>query len=205
MTEEQLAAQKELQPQQAEQQTQEAATQSVQAEAQEEVSAQKTEEQLDSQASVPAEEAAAVRADDDTSTTERVLAQPSPTAQEHSATPQEPEASTGGFTPAIDRTAPAHAQSQMTEMTADEKVEILLQAIRNRSWEQTDTQLPQLPNSEDGSAQLPASGYSEIGALSEGKFRGQMLNPSRTFYPGQSYNPEVILCGNLVCYSCNCH
>ncbi|KAL0020356.1 hypothetical protein WJX79_003045 [Trebouxia sp. C0005] len=46
---------------------------------------------------------------------------------------------------------------------------------------------------DEDSLKLPPSGYSELGSVSQGRFQGQMLNPARTFFPGQSYNPEDLL------------
>lgn len=176
--------------QQQEQQPQAAPQPAAQAAGQEEVAQQLTEEQLDPEAASPSGQATLAQSDT-ASATEDALSQPSQLSQEHAAEPQEPQLSPPTLTTAADEHIPPEAQSQVTEVSAEERLQTLLEAIRNRAWEQTGEEKATAANLQDTDLQLPASGYSEIGVVTQGRFQGQMLNPDRTFYPGQSYNPEV--------------
>lgn len=82
--------------------------------------------------------------------------------------------------------------SEAAELSVDERIDVFLKAIRSRSWEQTDKQPVVWAEGAKPELQLPHSGYSEI-AGSSSRIKGQMLNPGRTFYPGQAYEPEVCL------------
>ena len=96
---------------------------------------------------------------------------------------QEPE-------PIVETAAP-HRLSQAAEVSVDERIDLFLDAIRNRSWEQTGRQPVSKTEGEDSELKLPATGYSEIGSMSTGKVKGKVLNSGRTFFPGQTYEPEV--------------
>ena len=92
--------------------------------------------------------------------------------------------------PMVETPAPPRL-SAAAELSVDERLDVFLDAIRNRSWEQTDRQPVNWADGAKPDIQLPPSGYSEIGGISSGNIKGQMLNPGRTFYPGQAYEPEV--------------
>ena len=92
--------------------------------------------------------------------------------------------------PMVETPAPPRL-SEAAELSVDERINVFLEAIRNRSWEQTDTQPVKWADGAKPDIQLPPSGYSEIGGIGSSKIKGQMLNPGRTFYPGQAYEPEV--------------
>ena len=188
MSDEQKAAQR--QPS-AQQQPAAAAQQSAEAAGQQETAEQRAEEQLDAQAASTPGQAAAAQTDAGPDTAQGVLSQPSQTAQEHAADPQEPQLMPTTLTTAADEQILPHAESQLTDLPASERLQILLEAIKKRTWEPNEEEKASTAKLQDDSMRLPASGYSEIGAISQGKFQGQMLNPDRTFYPGQSYNPEV--------------
>ena len=193
--EEQLQAQADATPEQLQQ--------SAQTAGQEEAAELRAEEQLDAQSDLTSEQAASPQAasasdqgprpqsDDEAEMAETALSQPSQLAQEHAAEPQEPQLAPTTLTTAADENIPAHAESQLSDLPAAKRLQILLEAIRNRTWEQTEEEKASAAKLQDDSLTLPASGYSEIGAISQGRFQGQMLNPERTFYPGQSYHPEV--------------
>ena len=80
---------------------------------------------------------------------------------------------------------------EAAELSVDQRIDVFLEAIRNRSWEQTGRQPVKWADGAKPDIQLPPSGYSEIGGTGSGTIKGQMLNPGRTFYPGQAYEPEV--------------
>lgn len=109
---------------------------------------------------------------------------------------QEPE-------PIVETAAP-FGFSQAAKVSVDERVDLFLEAIRNRSWEQTGRQPVNRAEGEDSELKLPVDGYSELGSISSGKVKGQMLNSWRTFFPGQTYEPEVQLSALylFVCVSC---
>ncbi|DBA70765.1 TPA: hypothetical protein ACH3X2_011661 [Trebouxia sp. C0005] len=108
------------------------------------------------------------------------------------AQPDEPETQTQESVPAVETDASpqlAHA----SDLPVDERIDVFLKAIRDRSWEHTSRQAVKRAEGDEDSLKLPPSGYSELGSVSQGRFQGQMLNPARTFFPGQSYNPEDLL------------
>lgn len=92
--------------------------------------------------------------------------------------------------PMVETPAPRRL-SEAAELSVDERIDVFLEAIRNRSWEQTNRQPVNWADGAKPDIQLPPSGYSEIGGIGSSKVKGQMLNPGRTFYPGQAYEPEV--------------
>ena len=92
--------------------------------------------------------------------------------------------------PMVETPAPPRL-SEAAELSVDERIDVFLEAIRNRSWEQTNRQPVNWADGAKPDIQLPPSGYSEIGGIGSGKVKGQMLNAGRTFYPGQAYEPEV--------------
>ena len=92
--------------------------------------------------------------------------------------------------PMVDTTAPPRF-SEAAEVSVDERIDVFLEAIRTRSWEQTNRQPVNWADGAKPDMQLPPSGYSEIGGIGSSRVKGQMLNPARTFYPGQAYEPEV--------------
>lgn len=83
--------------------------------------------------------------------------------------------------------------SGAAELSVDERIDVFLTAIRNRSWEETGRQPVVWAEGAMPKLEMPPSGYSEIAGTST--IKGQMLNPGRSFYPGQAYEPEV-------CHSC---
>ncbi len=108
------------------------------------------------------------------------------------AQPAEPEVQTQEPVPAVEtNTSPQLARA--SDLPVDERIDVFLKAIRDRSWEQTNRQAVKRAEGEEDSLKLPPSGYSELGSVSQGRFQGQMLNPGRSFFPGQSYDPEVQL------------
>lgn len=108
------------------------------------------------------------------------------------AQPAEPEIQTQEPVPAVETdTSPQLAHA--SDLPVDERIDVFLKAIRDRSWEQTSRQAVKRAEGEEDSLKLPPSGYSELGSVSQGRFQGQMLNPGRSFFPGQSYDPEVQL------------
>lgn len=108
------------------------------------------------------------------------------------AEPAEPEIQTQEPVPAVETdTSPQLARA--SDLPVDERIDVFLKAIRDRSWEQTSRQAVKRAEGEEDSLKLPPSGYSELGSVSQGRFQGQMLNPGRSFFPGQSYDPEVNL------------
>jgi len=108
------------------------------------------------------------------------------------AQPAEPEVQTQEPVPAVETdTSPQLARA--SDLPVDERIDVFLKAIRDRSWEQTNRQAVKRAEGEEDSLKLPPSGYSELGSVSQGRFQGQMLNPGRSFFPGQSYHPEVQL------------
>ena len=118
------------------------------------------------------------------------------------AQPAEPEVQTQELVPAVETdTSPQLARA--SDLPVDERIDVFLKAIRDRSWEQTSRQAVKRAEGDEDSLKLPPAGYSELGSVSQGRFQGQMLNPGRSFFPGQSYDPEVqlLLCltaSNLV-------
>ena len=111
------------------------------------------------------------------------------------AQPAEPEIQTQEPVPAVETdTSPQLARA--SDLPVDERIDVFLKAIRERSWEQTSRQAVKRAEGEEDSLKLPPSGYSELGSVSQGRFQGQMLNPGRSFFPGQSYDPEVQLLPN---------
>lgn len=115
-----------------------------------------------------------------------------PVSQLSAADPAEPEPQTQEPEPALGTPAPPHL-GRTSELSIDERVDVFLEAIRNRSWEQTNKQAVKQGDGQGQGLKLPPSGYSELGSVSQGRFQGQMLNPGRSFFPGQSYDPEVWL------------
>lgn len=79
--------------------------------------------------------------------------------------------------------------SGAAELSVDERIDVFLTAIRNRSWEETGRQPVVWAEGAMPKLEMPPSGYSEIAGTSA--IKGQMLNPGRSFYPGQAYEPEV--------------
>lgn len=92
--------------------------------------------------------------------------------------------------PMVETPAPSPLDGA-AELSVDQRIDVFLEAIRNRSWEQTARQPVKWADGAKPDIQLPPSGYSEIGGTGSGNVKGQMLNPGRTFYPGQAYEPEV--------------
>lgn len=92
--------------------------------------------------------------------------------------------------PMVETPAPSPL-GEAAELSVDQRIDVFLEAIRNRSWEQTTRQPVKWADGAKPDIQLPPSGYSEIGGTGNGQVKGQMLNPGRTFYPGQAYEPEV--------------
>lgn len=112
-----------------------------------------------------------------------------PVSELAAADPAEPPEQPQSATPDLQPQAAVRPNlSSLSHLSADERVEIFLQAIRDRSWEQTGRHA--VPKVEDESLPLPPSGYTELGAVSP-RLQGQMLNSSRSFFPGQRYEPEV--------------
>ncbi len=108
------------------------------------------------------------------------------------AQPAEPEIQTQEPVPAVETdTSPQLART--SDLPVHERIDVFLKAIRDRSWEHTSRQAVKRAEGEEDSLKLPPSGYSELGSVSQGRFQGQMLNPGRSFFPGQSYDPEVQL------------
>ena len=108
--------------------------------------------------------------------------------------------------PMVETPAPPRL-SEAAELSVDERIDVFLEAIRNRSWEQTNSQPVKWADGAKPDIQLPPSGYSEIGGIGSSKIKGQMLNPGRTFYPGQAYEPEVrdpLLCSGVCFAPCSC-
>ena len=112
-----------------------------------------------------------------------------PISQLSAANPAEASPQTGPE-PMVETPAPSRL-SEAAELSVDERIDVFLEAIRNRSWEQTNRQPVNWADGAKSDLQLPPSGYSEIGGVGSGRVKGQMLNPGRTFYPGQAYEPEV--------------
>ncbi|KAL3142292.1 hypothetical protein ABBQ38_002635 [Trebouxia sp. C0009 RCD-2024] len=81
--------------------------------------------------------------------------------------------------------------SGAAELSVDERIDVFLTAIRNRSWEETGRQPVVWAEGAMPKLEMPPSGYSEIAGTSA--IKGQMLNPGRSFYPGQAYEPEDLL------------
>lgn len=106
-------------------------------------------------------------------------------AEPAEASPQTLEPEPKVETPALSRL------SEAADLSVDERIDVFLEAIRTRSWEQTNRQPVNMADGAVTELKLPASGYSEIGSVSSGRLQGQVLNPTRTFYPGQTYEPEV--------------
>lgn len=108
--------------------------------------------------------------------------------------------------PMVETPAPPRL-SEAAELSVDERIDVFLEAIRNRSWEQTTRQPVNWADGAKPDIQLPPSGYSEIGGTGSSKVKGQMLNPGRMFYPGQAYEPEVsdsCLCTGTALGPCSC-
>lgn len=113
-----------------------------------------------------------------------------PVSELSAAEPAEPEPQTPEPVPAVETPAPPNL-NRTADLSVDERIHLFLDAIRNRSWEQTSRQEVQTAEGEGQDLKLPPSGYSELGSISQGRLQGQMLNPTRHFFPGQSYDPEV--------------
>ena len=115
-----------------------------------------------------------------------------PVSQLSAAQPAEQEIQTQEPVPAVETdTSPQLART--SDLPVDERIDVFLKAIRNRSWEHTSRQAVKRAEGDGDGLKLPPSGYSELGSISQGRFQGQMLNPGRSFFPGQSYDPEVQL------------
>ncbi|DBB05726.1 hypothetical protein WJX77_001751 [Trebouxia sp. C0004] len=115
-----------------------------------------------------------------------------PVSELSAAQPAELETKTQEPAPAVETdTSP---QLASTDLPVDERIDVFLKAIRDRSWEHTSRQAVKRAEGDEGDGlKLPPSGYSELGSVSQGRFQGQMLNPGRSFFPGQSYDPEDLL------------
>ena len=111
-------------------------------------------------------------------------------SQLSAADPAESAPQTQEPVPAVETPAPPQL-SHTADLSVDERVQVFLNAIRERSWEQTGRHAVGKAEGEEHNMKLPPSGYSELGSVSQGRFQGQMLNPARSFFPGQSYDPEV--------------
>ena len=113
-----------------------------------------------------------------------------PVSQLSAAEPAEAPSQTQEPEPIIETAAP-HSLSQASDLSVDERIDVFLEAIRNRSWEQTGRQPVNAAEGASMELSLPTSGYSELGSIKSGKMGGQVINSGRTFYPGHIYEPAV--------------